>query len=160
MYTIYLKYSRASCQKKIEEKVTPLLAKIVAFADTNNNLSVLEISDNEHSWIAKLWLGIFSSVDVEHLKKNTVPQVMTTGADSCVFSASFPFSWLIYETVERVLLVTSENVLGMLKYFSTCIKETNIYSLNMHGLLSKNISFKRSIYVSPLCKKLFTCMYI
>lgn len=83
--------------------------------DTNNNLSVLEVSGNEQLWIAKLWLGIFSSVDVEHLKTNTVPQVMTTGADNCVFSASFPFSWLIYETVERVLLVTSENVLGMLK---------------------------------------------
>lgn len=110
------KYSRASCQRIIEDRVTPLLAKIVAFVDTNNNLSILESSDREVQWLRDLWLGIFSSIDVEILIKIKVPQVMNTGANHLA-SATFPFSWLIYEAVEQFLLVTSENAIGICKVF-------------------------------------------
>lgn len=88
--------------------MTPLLAKIIAFVDTNNNLSVLEQSDDERRWLANLWLGIFNSIDVDNLEKRTV-------ACHHLFSASFPFSWLIYERIEKFLYVTSENIIGMQK---------------------------------------------
>lgn len=88
--------------------MTPLLAKIIAFVDTNNNLSVLEQSDDERRWLANLWLGIFNSIDVDNLEKRTV-------ACHHLFSASFPFSWLIYERIENFLHVTSENIIGMQK---------------------------------------------
>lgn len=39
---------------------------------------------------------------------------MNTGANH-MLSASFPFSWLIYEAVEQFLLVTSENAIGICK---------------------------------------------
>lgn len=80
--------------------------------DTNNNISILESSNSGLQWLTNLWLGIFNSIDVENLTKNKVPQVMNTGADH-LLSASFPFSWLIYEAVEQFLLVTSENAIGM-----------------------------------------------
>lgn len=96
--------------------MTPLLAKSVAFVDTNNNLSILENSDCEVQWLTDLWLGIFSSIDVENLIKIKVPQVMNTCANHLA-SASFPFSWLIYEAVEQFLLVTSENAIGICKVF-------------------------------------------
>lgn len=96
--------------------MTPLLAKIVAFVDTNNNLSILESSDREVQWLTDLWLGIFNSIDVEILIKIKVPQVMNTGAIHLA-SATFPFSWLIYEAVEQFLLVTSENAIGICKVF-------------------------------------------
>lgn len=90
--------------------MTPLLAKIIAFVDTNNNLSVLEQSDDERRWLSNLWLGIFNSIDVDNLEKRTV-------ACHHLFSASFPFSWLIYESIEKFLHVTSENIIGMQKKF-------------------------------------------
>lgn len=80
--------------------------------DTNNNISILESSNSELQWLSDLWIGIFSSINVENLTKNKVPQVMNTGADH-LLSARFPFSWLIYEAVEQFLLVTSENQIGM-----------------------------------------------
>lgn len=86
------------------------MAKIVAFLDTNNNLSVLEQSGVEHVWITNLWLGIFNLIDVDNLEKRTV-------ACRHLFSASFPFSWLIYESIEEFLYVTSENIIGMQKQF-------------------------------------------
>lgn len=85
--------------------MTPLLAKIVAFVDTNDNLSVLEQSDEERRWLANLWLGMFNSIDVDNLKIETV-------ACHHQFSASFPFSWLIYELIEKCLHVTTENIIG------------------------------------------------
>lgn len=93
--------SRASCQKIIEEKVTPILAEIVAFLDTNNNTMILESS--EKTWITNLWLGIFNITDVEDIEKNTSGEH---------FSANFPFSWIIYGTVEKIIHVTSENAIG------------------------------------------------
>lgn len=90
--------------------MTPLLAKIVAFLDTNNNLSVLEQPDDERVWLANLWLGIFNLIDVDNLEKRTL-------ACHHLFSASFPFSWLIYESIEKFLHVTSENIIGMQKEF-------------------------------------------
>jgi hypothetical protein len=106
-----MKYYRSSCQKVIEEKVTPLLAKIVAYVDTNDNISLLENADSGVNWVTNLWLGIFASIDVEAVNKIRVPRIQSTGAGHA-FSAKFPFSWLIYETVEKFLIVTSENEIG------------------------------------------------
>lgn len=93
--------SRASCQKIIEEKVTPVLAEVVALLDTNNNTMILESS--EKTWITNLWLGIFNIIDVKDIEKNTSGEH---------FSANFPFSWIIYGAVEKMFHVTSENAIG------------------------------------------------
>lgn len=56
---------------------------------------------------------------------------MNTGANN-MLSASFPFSWLIYEAVEQFLLVTSENAIGICKllYILQFTNETsNIYTI-------------------------------
>lgn len=103
---------RTSCQKIIEEKVTPVLAKIVAFLDTNKNMSILESSDAENHWIYTLWLGILSTIDEANLGKVKDLDVKNTGVGHR-FSSKFPFSWIIFETVDRLLKLTSENAIGM-----------------------------------------------
>lgn len=92
--------------------MTPALAKILAFLDTNKNLSTLESPDSKISWIKTLWLGIVSAIDETHLGKIKDPDVKSTGVGHR-FASKFPFSWLIYETVERLLNLTSENAIGM-----------------------------------------------
>ena len=92
--------------------MTPVLAKIVAFLDTNKNLSTLESPDSKISWIKSLWLGIVSTIDETQLGKIKDPDVKNTGLGHR-FASTFPFSWLIYETVERLINLTSENAIGM-----------------------------------------------
>lgn len=104
--------SRASCQKIMEEKVTPLLANIVAFLDTNNNLLILENTDVGVHWIKNLWLGIMISIDERNLETIKDPTVRNTGLGH-TFSSKFPFSWIIYESVEKLLHLTSENAIGI-----------------------------------------------
>lgn len=96
----------------MEETVTPVLAKIVAFLDTNKNMSILESVDSEISWVKTLWLGIVSTIDESHLGKIRDANVKNTGLGHR-FASTFPFSWLIYETVERLLNLTTENAIGM-----------------------------------------------
>lgn len=90
----------------------PVLAKIVPFLDTNENMSILENVDSEVSWIKTLWLGIVSTLDETQLGKIKDHKVKDTGIGQR-FASTFPFSWLIYEKVEQLLNLTSENAIGM-----------------------------------------------
>lgn len=94
------------------------MANIVAFLDTNNNLSILENVENGLHWTAKLWFGIFNSMDREMFEQIKVPRVTNTGIRD-VFTSVFPFSWLIYQSVEKLLLLTSENDIGTCTTFIT-----------------------------------------
>lgn len=97
--------------------MTPLLAEIVAFLDTNNNTLILESS--EENWLTYLWLGIFNRIDVEDIEKTTSGEF---------FYAHFPFSWLIYGAVEKILYVTSENEIGTHIYnFRRSKYSTNLF---------------------------------
>lgn len=96
------------------------MANIVAFLDTNNNLSILENVENGFNWTAKLWFGMFNSLDREMFEQIKVPRVTNTGIRD-VFTSVFPFSWLIYQSVEKLLLFTSENAIGTCtSYITNC----------------------------------------
>ena len=47
-------------RQNLEEKVTPLLAGIIAYCDSNHNLNLLHEA-NPDSWLHQLWLGLLSS---------------------------------------------------------------------------------------------------
>lgn len=133
-YIVDLPNSRASCQKIIEEKVTPILAEIVAFVDTNSNTMILESS--EKTWITGLWLGIFNIIDVEDIEKNTSGEH---------FSANFPFSWIIYGAVEKIFHVTSENAIGM-----HTILYVIFFEVNTHHSHFVSQRFSYQLVVLPL----------
>ncbi|XP_062570766.1 E3 ubiquitin-protein ligase RNF213-like isoform X2 [Saccostrea cucullata] len=135
---------RSSCLKIIEEKVTPLLANIVAFVDTNKNISILENNSDEMNWIANMWLGIFNNMDVDAFGKLKVPKVISTGAGH-LFTSSFPFSWLIYDIVERLILVTSENEIG--KTAEELFLESSIGNFIIQNLIPERINEATKLYM-------------
>lgn len=100
--------------KCLEDKITPVLARVIAYLDTNNNLDLVCTDNNRDmtpDWIPKLWLDIVQHPDIfrltyahllsmsgrEELDEFTVQR---TSAGDSPFSARLPFSWLVYELVE------------------------------------------------------------
>ena len=61
----------------LESRVTPLLAGILAYIDTNNNLDVLNaaVESSEH-WLRDMWFHMLSDSNVTVLKYRWVLSVL------------------------------------------------------------------------------------
>lgn len=62
MYT-YISRRRAIIQN-IEAKVTPLLAGVISFCDSNQNLDLLMQDSDQEIWIKQYWLQLFNSENI------------------------------------------------------------------------------------------------
>ncbi|XP_053396010.1 E3 ubiquitin-protein ligase rnf213-alpha-like [Mercenaria mercenaria] len=103
---------RRSCIQTLENKVSPILAGIIAYLDTNDNLKILQ---EEHcQWKQELWLTFLNTVDAINLqftdlqsptRQSDLPEVvvMTTGSEGHIFSAYMPFSWLMINQISEML---------------------------------------------------------
>ncbi|XP_053396335.1 E3 ubiquitin-protein ligase rnf213-alpha-like isoform X2 [Mercenaria mercenaria] len=103
---------RRSCIQTLENKVSPILAGIIAYLDTNDNLKILQ---EEHcQWKQELWLTFLNTVDAINLqftdlqspiRQSDLPEVvvMTTGSEGHMFSAWMPFSWLMINQINEIL---------------------------------------------------------
>lgn len=94
-------------------KVTPILAGLIAYMDTNNNLSIMT-SDGIPAWKKNMWLSMIrdpaitplSYKDLLSAKKNTELTKMTVlmyGAEGQKMDASLPFSWLIRQQINMLI---------------------------------------------------------
>nr|XP_034331576.1 E3 ubiquitin-protein ligase rnf213-alpha [Crassostrea gigas] len=103
----------------IIEKLSPILAGIIAQLDTNSNLDLL-IQKEPSSWEHKLWLEIINNPSATQIEYSMVvspkdreelPEVIVkgTGFDGIKFKAMMPFSWLIYRLIDQILR-TSQNM--------------------------------------------------
>ena len=53
----------------LESRVTPLLAGILAYVDTNNNLDVLNSAvDSSEHWLRDMWFHMLSDSNITVLK--------------------------------------------------------------------------------------------
>jgi len=60
---------RRALMQYLESRVTPLLAGILAYIDTNNNLDVLNsAAENSEHWLCQMWLHMLSDSSVTVLK--------------------------------------------------------------------------------------------
>jgi hypothetical protein len=111
--------SRKARNQCIIEKLSPILAGIIAEVDTNSNLDLL-IQTEPNSWKHQVWLeiindpsatGIEYSMIVSPKKQQELPEVMVKGTrcDGGKFRARMPFSWLIYRLIDRIIR-TSQDV--------------------------------------------------
>ncbi|XP_060586347.1 E3 ubiquitin-protein ligase rnf213-alpha-like [Ruditapes philippinarum] len=102
---------RRSCIQTLETKVAPILAGIIAYLDTNDNIKILQ---EDCDWKQKLFLTILNTVDAISLKfadlqsptrKSDLQEVvvMTTGCEGHLFSARMPFSWLLINQINDIL---------------------------------------------------------
>ena len=68
IYKIFI--HRRSIWKTLESKVSFVLAKLIVYIDTNNNLDTLFSQNDENpEWLKSLWLALFKEerVDIRYL---------------------------------------------------------------------------------------------
>ncbi|XP_060590421.1 E3 ubiquitin-protein ligase rnf213-alpha-like, partial [Ruditapes philippinarum] len=103
---------RRSCIQTLETKVAPILAGIIAYLDTNDNMKILQ--EEHFKWKQELWLTYLNTVDAINLqftdlqspkRQSDLPEVvvMTTGCEGQMFSARMPFSWLLINQINEIL---------------------------------------------------------
>ena len=102
---------RKALWKRVYSAVVPILAEIIALADTDSNLDLM---NNGIAWISTLWLNILANPCISELSyskmispvTNSVcerVQVLGSGAGGHVFQCMFPFSFLVKQRVEKLL---------------------------------------------------------
>lgn len=106
-------FSRKLAIQYLEVKVIPIMAKVIAFIDTNRNLDIL-VRNEMHTWQIKLFFETLNLAELEHLNfANTISSMMiqelkmakvkTTSLLGNTFNAYIPFSWILYEQTELLL---------------------------------------------------------
>ncbi|XP_061195824.1 E3 ubiquitin-protein ligase rnf213-alpha-like [Saccostrea echinata] len=78
--------------------------------DTNNNLQILD-NACECSWMYIVWMRLLFAVDAKILNKQRELVTQSTGKN-IGFKSIFPFSWLLFENVEKILQSCSESKIG------------------------------------------------
>ncbi|XP_061169263.1 E3 ubiquitin-protein ligase RNF213-like isoform X1 [Saccostrea echinata] len=125
----------------IIEKLSPILAGIIAQVDTNSNLDLLIKTDSD-TWEHRLWLEIINdpsatqieySMIVSPKRQQELPEVMVrgTGCDGQKFTAQMPFSWLIYKLIDRTMRTSQdiekpETIQELVKRVANVIENTPI----------------------------------
>ncbi|XP_064634464.1 E3 ubiquitin-protein ligase rnf213-alpha-like [Lineus longissimus] len=114
---------RRAVQIVIENKLTPILAGLVAYMDTNCNLDILKKKEtHHHDVIRQLWLQMFADqlvtqLSYAHFQSPTTHVEMTemispqTGIGHHLFKPLFPFSWEVHSQME-LIIQTSRTAAG------------------------------------------------
>ncbi|XP_052062678.1 E3 ubiquitin-protein ligase rnf213-alpha-like isoform X2 [Mytilus californianus] len=133
----------------LESKVIPVLAGIIAFIDTNKNLDILA-NRNQNDWQFNLWSQILNDPELTNLKYSLMVSpkrhkelhevsVKTTSMDGKLFSASMPFSWIIFGQIEEVLRKTIDAKDIKDSYYDVVMKASEIFQSIPLGRLLDSI---------------------
>ena len=102
---------RKALWKRVYSAVVPMLAEIIALADRDSNLDLM---NNGNGWVSTFWLNILANPNISELTYSKIispvtnsvrerVQVLGSGAGGHVFQCMFPFSFLIKQRVEKLL---------------------------------------------------------
>ena len=102
---------RKALWKRVYSAVVPILAEIIALADRDSNLDLI---NNGNGWVSTFWLNILANPNISELTYSKIispvtnsvrerVQVLGSGAGGHVFQCMFPFSFLIKQRVEKLL---------------------------------------------------------
>ncbi|XP_052808614.1 E3 ubiquitin-protein ligase rnf213-alpha-like isoform X2 [Mya arenaria] len=102
---------RRSCHQTIISWVSPILAGIIAYLDTNRNLDLVQ---SDVGWKQTLWTTVLNTEGAVQLRYSDFQSpkrcsdlsemlVVTTGCEGHMFSACLPFSWMIIKMIADIL---------------------------------------------------------
>ncbi|XP_067940320.1 E3 ubiquitin-protein ligase rnf213-alpha-like [Watersipora subatra] len=114
---------RHAIEDSLERAFRPALAAIITFIDPQHNIQLLN-SSKENVQMVQLWLSFFSKADDLGLNFESLTKVADGQTPSSrlpksykvheagsgtfqVFQARFPFSWLVRDTIERVITAST-----------------------------------------------------
>ncbi|CAC5361652.1 RNF213 [Mytilus coruscus] len=129
---------RKSVSQGLESRVIPILAGIISFIDTNRNLDILIRNDEQNQiWQTDLWLHFINDPELTQLNYATIVSpkqqelqevfVKTTSTTGKVFSATMPFSWLIYNQIDEALTNTKETLQDNENILDLILKAADIF---------------------------------
>ena len=102
--------------QSLERFLVPILAGVVAYLDTNQNLDLLLPGQSGDNWVQQLWLMVLNDSELCRLQYSDLQSMtgkqtqMKQFACGSTFLAKgavpsrLPFSWLITEVIERYLI--------------------------------------------------------
>ena len=102
---------RKALWKRVYSSVVPILAEIIALADTDSNLDLMK---DGNPWVSTLWLRILANPNISELSYSKMispvtncvrerVQVLGSGAGGHTFQCMFPFSFLVKHQVDKLL---------------------------------------------------------
>ena len=102
---------RKALWQKLSSIVSPMLSEVIAYCDQNHNLGLLR---EENEWKTRLWLTMINSEKITPLAYDSFispvsgrlrerARVLSSGAGPR-FNGKFPFSWIIKDIVNVLLL--------------------------------------------------------
>ena len=102
--------SRRALWENLERKITPILAGLVAFVDTNNNLMLV----TEDNWKQQMWLSVFRNPQLTPMVYNDLVSakwgtelkelpVQMKGVHGTAMCGQLPFSWLLKSYVDDLI---------------------------------------------------------
>ncbi|XP_052765375.1 E3 ubiquitin-protein ligase rnf213-alpha-like isoform X1 [Mya arenaria] len=98
---------RNSCHQVMCAKVTPVFAGLIAYLDTDKNLDIIESKD---TWRTQLWLKFINTPraidikfdDIRSTQEDGQIAIGSSGYEGHLFSATFPFSWVISRHIDAM----------------------------------------------------------
>lgn len=124
----------------IERQVAPLLAGMLKYVDTNNNMAILQA--DQVGWRQRLWMEMFRNStatslqykDLVHGETEKLPEefmVQMTSYTGQVMFSQLPFSWVIKDTLDNLITHAKtsrrKSLFSVSDYFIICVDE--VYSL-------------------------------
>ena len=105
---------RKALWQKVSSIVSPIFSEVIAFCDRNRNLDLLR---DEKQWKLQLWFAILVKEQITPLSYDSFisPVSRRIRERACVlstgpghgFTGKFPFSWIIKDMVNTLLLQVS-----------------------------------------------------
>lgn len=88
--------------RRVDDAVIPIFSEIIATIDQHYNLNLIDPSD-QNSPLSQLWLQIFQDNRLMQFKYTDMITSKSIGGKrpGDEFISEFPFSWVVYETVEN-----------------------------------------------------------
>ena len=94
--------------------MSPILAGILAFIDTNHNMELFGEATAVPLWKQQMWLNLFKDPKVTHMSYQDIlsskdgPElkelfIQMTGANGAPMSCQLPFSWLLKVHIDNLI---------------------------------------------------------
>ncbi len=108
---------KSSCISFIEHRLGHLLAGLIAFVDTNNNLDLMVRPGRE--WIPRLWLQMFGDEAITNFSYTQMYLQANNSSDKTEFACfdltrdkgvKLPFSWMLKQFLDQLVLIKVKEV--------------------------------------------------
>ncbi|XP_053396018.1 E3 ubiquitin-protein ligase rnf213-alpha-like [Mercenaria mercenaria] len=128
---------RRSCSQILESKVSPIFAGVIAFLDTNNNLSIMQ---DEDRWKRDLWLSFLNAPEALNLHwRRAFKSLCTTLNKPCLLIFDFSTALLLKLFTRRQCDALLDTMQSILCLFLILLGEADVAKLEISVRALRNL---------------------